>query len=184
MPDLVARAPDVHLLLVGGGPMEGAWRAMARTSAVADRIHFVGRVPHQQVERYYSLIDILAYPRKAMRLTELVTPLKPLEAMAQQRLVAASDIGGHRELIEDGVNGTLFPPDDPAGIARALADLLANRDSWDERRAVARRYVEKDRNWFSNIRHYEPVYQRLLSGSGYADQPERGRQNASQVKTA
>lgn len=184
MPDLVARSPKVHLLLVGGGPMENAWHALAKASPVADRIHFVGRVPHQQVERYYSLIDILAYPRKAMRLTELVTPLKPLEAMAQQRLVAASDIGGHRELIEDGVTGTLFPPDDPAGIARALADLLANRDGWDERRAVARRYVEKDRNWFSNIRHYEPVYQRLLSSSGYDDKPERGSQSASQVKTA
>ena len=69
----------------------------------------------QEVERYYALIDILAYPRKAMRLTELVTPLKPLEAMAQRKLVAASDVGGHRELIEDEVTGTLFPAGDPAG---------------------------------------------------------------------
>src|SRR3546814_7655653 len=83
--------------------MEEALKAQAALSAAADRIHFVGRVPHDEVERYYALIDILAYPRKAMRLTELVTPLKPLEAMAQRKLVAASDVGGHRELIEHGV---------------------------------------------------------------------------------
>ena len=61
---------------------------------------------------------MLAYPRKAMRLTELVTPLKPLEAMAQRKLVAASDVGGHRELIEDGVTGTLFPAGEPGGAGR------------------------------------------------------------------
>lgn len=184
MPQLVAQAPAVHLLLVGGGPMETVWRAMAEASPVADRIHFVGRVPHHEVERYYSLIDVLAYPRKAMRLTKLVTPLKPLEAMAQQRLVAASDIGGHRELIQDGVTGTLFAPDDPAALATALAQLLANRTGWDERRAVARRYVEEQRNWFSNIRHYEPVYQRLLSGSGYDRYPVQDGHRTSQVTIA
>ena len=75
-------------------------------------------MPHDEVERYYSLVDVLAYPRKKMRLTDLVTPLKPLEAMAQGRLVAASDVGGHRELIRDGDTGTLFAPDEPAGDRR------------------------------------------------------------------
>ena len=134
MPALVAAQPGAQLLLVGGGPMETALKEQAAASPVASRIHFVGRVPHDQVERYYSLIDILAYPRKKMRLTDLVTPLKPLEAMAQGKLVAASDVGGHRELIEDGVTGPLFAPDDPAAIASALAGLLASRESWAEQR--------------------------------------------------
>jgi glycogen(starch) synthase len=162
MPLLVAARPKAHLLLVGGGPMEAALRAQAIASPVADRIHFIGRVPHDEVERYYGLVDILAYPRKAMRLTELVTPLKPLEAMAQGRLVAASDVGGHRELIEDGVTGTLFPPDDPAAMAGALAALFADRADWETRRDVARSFVERDRNWSSNISRYHPVYQRLI----------------------
>ena len=162
MPMLVAARPDAHLLMVGGGPMEQALRAQAAGSPVSDRIHFIGRVPHQEVERYYSLIDILAYPRKAMRLTDLVTPLKPLEAMAQRRLVAASDVGGHRELIEDGVTGTLFPPDDPAGLATALVGMFLNRSNWNERRDIARAFVERDRNWSSNVSRYEPVYQKLL----------------------
>ncbi|WP_156680639.1 TIGR04063 family PEP-CTERM/XrtA system glycosyltransferase [Sphingomonas profundi] len=165
MPALVAARPDAHLLLVGGGPMEAALKAQAAASPAAARITFAGRVPHDQVERYYSLVDILAYPRKAMRLTELVTPLKPLEAMAQRRLVAASNVGGHRELIEDGVTGTLFPPDDPAALATALAGLFADRAGWDRRRAVARAFVERDRNWSSNVSRYAPVY-RKLTGKG------------------
>lgn len=165
MPALVARNSRAKLLLVGGGPMEEALRTAAQQSPVADHILFVGRVPHQEVERYYSLIDILAYPRKKMRLTDLVTPLKPLEAMAQQRLVAASDVGGHRELIDDGVTGTLFPADNPSGIADALAALLADRSRWAERKAVARAYVERERNWSANIVRYEPVYQSLLHDS-------------------
>ncbi|MGV3731329.1 MAG: TIGR04063 family PEP-CTERM/XrtA system glycosyltransferase [Sphingopyxis sp.] len=165
MPALAAAQPKARLLLVGGGPMEAALKGQAAASPASAQIHFVGRVPHDQVGRYYSLIDILAYPRKKMRLTDLVTPLKPLEAMAQGKLVAASDVGGHRELIEDGATGTLFAPDDPAAIAAALAKLLENRDMWPDRRQTARIFVETHRNWSSNILRYEPVYQRLLRGS-------------------
>lgn len=161
MPALVAARPGAHLLLVGGGPMEADLRVQAAASPVAGHIHFAGRVPHTEVERFYALIDILTYPRKKMRLTDLVTPLKPLEAMAQRRLVAASDVGGHRELIEDGVTGTLFPAGDPQAIARALAGLLADRANWDVRREHARRFVEIHRNWSSNISRYAPVYQTL-----------------------
>ena len=162
MPHLIERRPSARLLLVGGGPCEAALRAQAAASPAAHAIHFVGRVPHDAVERYYSIIDILAYPRKGMRLTELVTPLKPLEAMAQGRLVAASSVGGHRELIRDGDTGTLFPPDDPLAAADSIADLLAARHHWDERRASARRFVEAERDWASNVLRYEPVYHRLL----------------------
>ncbi|WP_010216034.1 TIGR04063 family PEP-CTERM/XrtA system glycosyltransferase [Sphingomonas sp. PAMC 26621] len=161
MPQLVAKRPRAHLVLVGGGPVEAALRAQAAASPVADHIHFVGRVPHDQVERYYSVIDVLAYPRKHMRLTDLVTPLKPLEAMAQRRLVAASDVGGHRELIEDGVTGTLFPPDDPNGMAHALAAMLADRGAWPMMRERGRAFVEKERNWAVNVACYAPVYQKL-----------------------
>ncbi len=168
MPRLVRARPRAKLLLVGGGPRESALRDQAMASPFADHIVFVGRVPHDQVEHYYAQVDVLAYPRKAMRLTELVTPLKPLEAMAQGRLVAASSVGGHRELIENGVTGTLFAPDDPVAIASALSDLFANRDGWDERRATARAFVERERNWSSNILRYQPVYDRLLALGGGA----------------
>lgn len=165
MPALIATRPAAQLLLVGGGPMEAALKAQAMASTAAGRIRFVGRVPHDQVERYYSLVDILAYPRKKMRLTDLVTPLKPLEAMAQRRLVAASDVGGHRELIRNGETGTLFGADDPRAIATALSQLLGDRSSWEARRIRGRAFVEAERNWSSNISRYAPVYGALVGAA-------------------
>ena len=162
MPALIAVQPDAKLLLVGGGPMEAALRAQAEASPAADAIRFVGRVPHHEVERYYALADIMVYPRKASRLTDLVTPLKPLEAMAQRKLVAASNVGGHRELMVDGVTGTLFPPDDPAACAAALAALLADRSNWEVRKTKAVEHVRDNHDWAVNAQRYQDVYQRLL----------------------
>ena len=140
---------------------EAALRARAAGSAAAGAIRFMGRVPHAQVERYYALCDIMAYPRKRSRLTDLVTPLKPLEAMAQGKLVAASDVGGHRELMRDGITGTLFAPDDPGACAAALAGLLADRSRWAERVAAGRAHVEAAHDWAANARRYLDVYQML-----------------------
>ncbi len=168
--DLIAAMPlmhsHAHLLLVGGGPMEQALRQQSAASPAADRIHFTGRVRHGEVERYYSLVDILAYPRKRMRLTELVTPLKPLEAMAQGRLVAASDVGGHRELIRDGDTGKLFKADNSEDLAQSLDALFANRADWPSMRSRARQFVEAERSWHKNIYRYEPVYHSLLGQKG------------------
>ncbi len=162
MPALIARQPDARLLMVGGGPCADALRAQAEASAAASAIRFVGRVPHSEVERYYALCDVMAYPRKKSRLTDLVTPLKPLEAMAQNKIVAASDVGGHRELIEDGKTGALFAPDDPAACANALARLLENRDSWDTIRAAGLAHVKANHDWATNIQRYQVIYQTLL----------------------
>jgi glycogen(starch) synthase len=159
---LVRDHPEARLLLVGGGPCEDALRQRAAASPAAQAIRFVGRVPHDQVERYYALTDVLAFPRKRSRLTDLVTPLKPLETMAQGKLVCASDVGGHRELIEDGVTGRLFAPDDPQACAEALASLLTHRERWPALRDAGRRHVETRHDWARNAARYQVVYQTLL----------------------
>ncbi len=163
MPLLRQSHPDARLLLVGAGPMEPAWRAAAAALPEPEAVIFTGRVPHTAVERYYSLVDVLAYPRKGQRLTELVTPLKPLEAMAQRRLVAASSVGGHRELITDGDTGTLFAPDDPAACAAALARLLDDRAGWDAMKTRAVAHVRNRHDWAENARNYLSVYHLLLA---------------------
>ncbi|HEY6869068.1 MAG TPA: TIGR04063 family PEP-CTERM/XrtA system glycosyltransferase [Novosphingobium sp.] len=162
MPALLERQPQARLLLVGGGPMTAALRAKAAASPAAMAIHFTGRVPHAEVERWYALMDIMAYPRKASRLTDLVTPLKPLEAMAQGKIVAASDVGGHRELVSDRFNGVLFAADSPAACATTLADLAAKRSLWPTLRANGRDYVRAHHDWARNVGHYHAVYQKLL----------------------
>jgi PEP-CTERM/exosortase A-associated glycosyltransferase len=163
MPILRRSHPDARLLLVGAGPMADSWRAAAAALPEPEAVIFTGRVPHGAVERYYSLVDVLAYPRKAQRLTDLVTPLKPLEAMAQRRLVAASSVGGHRELITDGETGTLFPPDDPAACAAALARLLDAREGWEAMKTRAVAHVRNRHDWAANARNYLSVYHLLLA---------------------
>ena len=162
MPQLRRSHPGARLLLVGGGEMERSWRDLAAALPDPEAVVFTGRVPHAQVERYYSLIDILAYPRKRSRLPDLVTPLKPLEALAQRRIVAASDVGGHRELIEDQVTGSLFAADNPAACAQALARQLDQREGWDAMREAGVAHVKERHDWARNAQIYDSVYQRLL----------------------
>ncbi|KWV91545.1 TIGR04063 family PEP-CTERM/XrtA system glycosyltransferase [Erythrobacter sp. YT30] len=182
MPILRETHPQARLLLVGGGELDADWRDLAAKLPEPDAVIFAGRVPHSEVELYYSLIDVLAYPRKASRLTNLVTPLKPLEAMAQRRLVAGSNVGGHRELITHGDTGTLFAPDDPAACASALSDLLSAPEEWDAMRERAARHVRTSHNWAINAQRYASVYQLLLSekhrGTSAMSDAPRHRVNA------
>lgn len=153
--------PDVRVLLVGGGPHESALRDAARRLAIDDTVLFVGRVPHGEIQAYYSIIDVLVYPRRRMRLTELVTPLKPLEAMAQGQLFVASDVGGHREVTHGGEVGLLFRAGSADALAQAVLDLLNQRAQWAEMRARARRFVERERSWEGSVARYAEVFGRL-----------------------
>jgi len=119
---------------------------------------FAGRVPHEDVSRYYDLIDILAYPRHPIRLTELVTPLKPLEAMAQGQVFVASDVGGHKELVEHNRTGILFKAGDRDALAQAIVELLSNPRRWPELRANGRQFVENVRNWRNSVANYRVPY--------------------------
>jgi PEP-CTERM/exosortase A-associated glycosyltransferase len=162
---LAGRAPQLSLLLVGGGPEEQALKALATNRGVSDRVVFAGRVPHADVGRYYNLIDLLVYPRRRVRVTELVTPLKPLEAMAQGRMLVASDVGGHRELIQDGQTGYLFPADDKHRLASKIETVLADRAAWPNIRARARHFVETERSWPASAARYAAVYVSLTRPS-------------------
>lgn len=163
---LVARYPDIRLLLVGGGVQEDALRSQAEAEGVADRVIFTGRVPHGRVQKYYELIDVLAYPRLPIRLTELVTPLKPLEAMAQGRMFVASDVGGHRELVSDGETGFLFKAGSVEALADSIAHLLDHRELWPAVRNRARAFVERERTWANSVARYGEVYRRALVSRG------------------
>ncbi len=169
MPILRQAHPDARLLMVGAGEMDAEWRADAARLPDPEAVIFTGRVPHTEVERYYSLIDVLAYPRKASRLTDLVTPLKPLEAMAQRRIVAASNVGGHRELMSHGDTGYLFAPDDPAACAATLSEVLESRHEWDAIRERGVEHVRTHHDWATNARRYQDVYHLLLANLNRGD---------------
>jgi glycogen synthase len=102
------------------------------------------------------------FPRLSMRLTELVTPLKPLEAMAQERIVVASSVGGHRELIRHNETGYLFAPDDCRQLAEGVLAALADRNSWPRIRAQAIEFIDTERSWAHSVGRYGAVYRRVL----------------------
>ena len=97
-----------------------------------------------------------------MRLTELVTPLKPLEAMAMGKVVLASDVGGHCELIQNGRTGLLFRSDDVSALTAAAVKLATDSDLRAKLSAAARKYVEAERGWDAITMKYLPIYNRLL----------------------
>jgi len=163
LPKMLAQNQDIRILLVGGGPQESKLKTLAIQLGIENKVVFTGRVPHDQVQRYYNLIDILVYPRLKMRLTDLVTPLKPLEAMAQGKLLMASDVGGHLELIQDKKTGVIFRSDNPDALVTEALDLLSRHDRWPALRAAARNYVETERNWPVSVAHYKDVYGSLVN---------------------
>ncbi|MCS6947123.1 MAG: glycosyltransferase family 4 protein, partial [Steroidobacteraceae bacterium] len=163
VPAIAAFAPQLRVLLVGGGLEEQRLKERAARLGIAERVIFAGRVPHAEVARYYSVIDLLVYPRKSIRLTETVTPLKPLEAMAQGRVLIASDVGGHRELIADRRTGYLFRADDARAVVECVERALRDRARWPDLGAAGRRYVEQERNWQHSTQRYRGVYDAVLA---------------------
>ncbi len=160
MPALLSVHPQLRLLLIGGGQEEDELRRRAAERGLDGKVIFTGRIPHHQVLAHYRLIDLCVYPRLPMALTDLVTPLKPLEAMAAGRIVVASDVGGHRELIGDGETGYLFKAGYLAALIERLQDVLASRDQWPQIRANGRIMVGA-RTWHSVTEIYKPLFERL-----------------------
>jgi len=155
---LLAQRRDVKLLLVGEGEVEDKLRQRTPED-LRDHFVFAGKAPHDQTPRYYSVMDILVYPRVSSRLTELTTPLKPLEAMAMEKVVVGSDVGGIRELLNDGETGFLVEPGNPHALVKCLSALIGNETV---RRAVgknAREFVARERDWEKIVARYLNVYQ-------------------------
>jgi glycosyltransferase involved in cell wall biosynthesis len=161
LPAALAKVPKLKLLLVGGGPHEAELRRQTAARNLEAVVVFTGRVPFAEVERYYDLVDLFVYPRRKSRLTDLVTPIKPIEAMAKERVVIASDCGGHREIVSHRRNGLLFAAGDAAALAREIVDTVEARASWPVIGKNARDYVVRERTWAASVNRYEPVYERL-----------------------
>jgi PEP-CTERM/exosortase A-associated glycosyltransferase len=162
--ELRNRGVSFKLLIVGDGAETEAVRKAILETSTSDFVQYLGRVPNEQVERYYSVMDVLVYPRCRSRLTELVTPLKPLEAMALGKVVLASAVGGLRELIEPEVTGVLFEPEDMNSFCQQAARLLLQpgfRRIGEQARA---KIAAKD--WRHIAENYRAVYEAAIRNTG------------------
>lgn len=159
LPEVVRSIPDLRVLLVGGGPCHDEVLQLRQQLKLDGQVICTGRIPHADVTNYYTLVDAFCYPRVSMRLTDLVTPLKPLEAMAQGKIVIASDVGGHRELIEHGSTGILYPASDNHALAQAIVQTMTDRSEWPRLKSAGRKFVESERSWARSVSYYDGVYE-------------------------
>jgi PEP-CTERM/exosortase A-associated glycosyltransferase len=150
------------LLLVGDGPDRTALIENVKESGLSEQVIFTGKIPHDEIKRYYSVMDILVYPRRRMRLTELVTPLKPLEAMAVGKFVVGSDVGGIKELISHNHNGFLFRAEDTVDLSKILSALASGMKDLNGISTAAIETVRKNHDWKTAVGRYLPVYEKII----------------------
>ncbi len=162
MPDLLRRFPGLRMLLVGEGESFAALKKLRGELGLEERILLPGRVPQEKIVACYKLADAMVFPRTSRRITELVTPLKPLEAMAAGVPVIASDIGGHRELIREGETGLLHRPEDVAHFIEVSAGLLEKRDLAESLVRNGLEEVRLNRTWDRIVERQVPLYRSLV----------------------
>lgn len=164
---LAEEYPDLRLLMVGDGEMMPILRDEATKAGISDRVVFTGRVPHDKIADFYRLYDFMVLPRRDTRETRLVTPLKPLEIMAMEKPLILSDIGGHREIVEEGINGTFFRAEDTTDLAAKCRILMTDQDYARNLGLKGRRWVESNRDWAILVRRYLDAYQSLVNSITY-----------------
>lgn len=156
---LHARGVPCKLLIIGdGAEADGVRNAIEQVNAEGF-VTYLGRVPHEDIERYYSILDVLVYPRRSSRITEMVTPLKPLEAMALGKAVLGSNVGGIRELIEPEKTGALFESGDIDDFCRQATRLLQDQKLRRVLGRNARAKVCAESNWTTVTERYRKVYE-------------------------
>jgi glycosyltransferase involved in cell wall biosynthesis len=126
LPDLAADK-NVHLLIVGDGPARAGLEDQAVRTGVAGRVHFTGLQSRENIAPFIAAFDIALQPA----VTPYASPLKIFEYLAMGKLVLAPDMANIREIIEEGVNGLLFPltsDEDGDTLTKAIAQALDNKD--------------------------------------------------------
>lgn len=148
------------LLLVGDGDYRSELEKRAEQAGVGN-IYFTGRVPHEDVLRYYGLIDIFVVPRKPSTVADLVTPLKPFEAFSTGRAVIVSDVAALREIAEQSNAVEMFKAGDAEDLAGKIITLVNEPQRRKELSVRAARWVRHYRSWNVNVNEYYRIYKKL-----------------------
>jgi glycosyltransferase involved in cell wall biosynthesis len=159
---LVGEGLDVGCLVCGDGPELEGLRALAGELGIGHRVRLTGAVPHEDIDRYYQLIDVFVVPRRDDRAARFVTPIKPFEAMALERALIVSDLPALAEIVGAPERGLTFVREDPASLAAVARPLVEDHNARIELGRRARRWVERERSWESNAGRYVDLYARVL----------------------
>jgi glycosyltransferase involved in cell wall biosynthesis len=152
----------ISVLIVGDGSSLSDLVDMVQERGLSSLFRFTGRVEHHMVERYHSLVDIAVLPRKGQPVCEMVSPLKPFEAMAQKKCIVASDVSALKEIIEDGERGILFQKDNPADLCEKLTTAIGDERYRKKLGESGWKWVTRERSWESLFSIVSSVYDDIL----------------------
>jgi glycosyltransferase involved in cell wall biosynthesis len=158
---LRGRGVPARALIVGDGPERAALQRQAAGTGLAQAAVFTGRVPAAKVRQFHALLDIFVVPRTPDRVCQLVTPLKPVEAMASGLCVVTSEVKALTEIVKHEVTGMQTVPQDPVSLADCLERLFYSPDIRRKLGDNAREWVSGDRTWARNAARYKDAYARL-----------------------
>ena len=150
------------LLLVGDGDVMQQLRRTVQFLQLEDHVVFTGRVSHDEVQRYYSLIDIAPLPRKGLRVCELVSPLKPFEAMASGKVLITSSVQALAEIVDDGITGLVFEKDNAKDLADKLELVLSDPNLRKKMGANANKWVLENHSWDVISKRVTDIYDQIL----------------------
>jgi glycosyltransferase involved in cell wall biosynthesis len=166
---LAAESDDFRVLIVGSGTAQQTLHDLSTELGLDRVVTFTGRVPHAEVSRYLSLIDVTPFPRRALPVTEMVSPLKPLESMATGSVVIASSVAALAEMVEDGRTGLVFEKESLDDLTRALRAALDDDALREQLVTNGRAWVEAQRSWTGLSRTVERCYASVLAGVPVGD---------------
>ncbi|MCG2584726.1 glycosyltransferase family 4 protein [Massilia sp. TS11] len=158
LPALCRRFRGLGLVLFGSGADSPVWTQLAASLQVGPHLHLRPEI----AAAYTRAVDVSLLPSLSHRAAELLPPLQALTAMRQGGLIAASDVGGHRELFEHGQTALLFPAGSVEGLVDVLSLFLAHPEAWEAMRLAARRRALHDFDETSVAQTYRPLLEGLL----------------------
>ena len=156
--ELAIELDDLVLLVAG----DGRDRVLVSSLPLhlRGRVLRLGNVPHGELPRYHAAADVFASPATGQESFGIVL----VEAMAAGVPVVASDIAGYREVVRDGIEGLLVPPNDPGALAEAIRRILSEPDLASALAAAGRSRAETF-SWATVVPRLEAVYDRVRSGT-------------------
>lgn len=161
MRSIMLREPNACLLLVGDGEYDEELKMLASKKMLGDRVVFTGYVPHWKISQYFEQIDIFVSPRKQSKTADMVEPQKLKEAMAAGKLILASDVDGHADLIKEKETGFLFEAGNPIAIAEKYEEMMALKEGWGQIRENAKEFILKNRQMDDMTEKYIDLYKRV-----------------------
>jgi len=147
---------NYKLLIFGSGPLERKLKAIAQELNIEDKIAWRGFVPYNKVPEALSQIDVFAYPSLHEGFGRAI-----MEALAMEKTIVATNVGGIPDLIKDGENGFLVESNNPKMLAERIKILMENKELREKFGKAGRKWVSENFEWKEGIKKFANLFLEL-----------------------